>query len=195
MTLILGIDPGANGAFVLYETDTRSIVDHQSMPVWYQQVGKTKRKRVDAIALAEMFETYQMLSVDLIVMEAVGGYGKQPGSAGFVFGFSVGLVYMCTVYSQIPIETVAPHTWKAFMRVPGKMKADDSAIIQRANELFPAYRSVFTGPRGGNRVDVAEAAMLAMFGGDHILRSGATTKDVAGELAYRQRVSKADVGA
>lgn len=193
--MILGIDPGAGGAFVVYDDVTRSIVDAKNMPTWFQLVGKSKRKRVDAIALADMFDVYQMMGVSLIVMEAVGGRGKQPGSSGFVFGYGVGMVYMCTIFARIPVETVPPHTWKAFMRVPGKMKADDSAIIQRAGELFPNDRDRFKGPRGGMQVDVAEAAMLAMFGGDHILKSQVVTLDPQHELAYRQRVPKAETGA
>jgi len=195
MTYILGIDPGANGAFVIYDDETRRIVEVKPMPTWNAQVGKGTRKRVDALALADMFDMYQVHGVNLAVLEAVGGRGKQPGSAGFVFGFGVGLVYMCLVYSRIPIETIAPQTWKAFMRVPGKMKADDTAILQRAGELFPHDRDHFYGPRGGKNVDVAEAAMLAMFGGDHILKSQVVTLDPMHELAYRTRVSKADVGA
>jgi hypothetical protein len=193
VTLILGIDPGAHGAFVVYDMATRGMIDVKRMPTWTQLVGKTKRQRVDPLALADMFDVYGMMGVDLIVMEAVGGRGKQPGSSGFVFGFGVGMVYAFTVMAKIPVETIAPHTWKAMLRVPGKMRADDSAIIQRAGELFPYHRHLFVGPKGGNQVDVAEAAMLAMFGGDHILKSGVVTLDPAHDLAYRKR--PADVGA
>lgn len=195
VTLILGIDPGAHGAFVVYDDLTRSIVDVKNMPTWFQMVGKTKRPRVDPLALADMFEVYQMMGVSLIVMEAVGGRGKQPGSAGFVFGYGVGMVYMCTIYAKIPVETIAPATWKAMLRVPGKLKADESAIMQRAGELFPNDRQWFTGPKGGKRVDVAEAAMIAMFGGDHILKSQVVTLDPQNDLVYRTRVPRADTGA
>ena len=32
--LILGIDPGAHGAFVVYDSETREIISHKSMPIW-----------------------------------------------------------------------------------------------------------------------------------------------------------------
>lgn len=193
--LVLGIDPGANGAFVVVDQDTRRIVSVRDMPVWHQLVGKTKRKRVDAIELASMMQTYVLMGVDMICMEAVGGRGKQPGSSGFVFGYGVGMVYMASIMVQLPIETIPPHTWKAYMRVPGKSKADDSAIIQRANEIFPNDREKFQGIRGGKQVDVAEAAMLAMFAIDWIIKKGYVTLDPAEELAYRTRVLKAETGA
>ena len=171
MTLILGVDPGAGGAFAVYCSETRTITGIDDMPIWYQAVGKRKRKRVDALALAEMFDLYEMLGVELVVMEAVGGRTGQSASAGFVFGYGVGLIYMAALYSRIVIETVPPGTWKKAMNVPGKSKADDSAIIARADEMFPKHRDLFRGVRGGKKVDRAEAAMMAKFGADHVLHT------------------------
>ncbi len=178
MSLVLGIDPGSGGAFALYDTKTRRIIGIEDMPVWYQRVGKSKRKRVDAITLAEMFSIYELLGIDLVVLEAVGGRGKQPGSSGFVFGFSVGLVYMAMITSRLVIETVPPATWKKLLNVPGKTKADDTAILARADELFPEDRALFRGKNGGKRIDRAEAAMMAKFGADHVLQlTGKVTRE------------------
>src|SRR5688572_22190212 len=99
--LVLGIDPGANGAFVVVDSETRRIVSVRNMPTWHQLVGKTNRKRIDAIELAAMLETYAIMGVDFICMEAVGGRGKQPGSAGFVFGYGVGMVYMAAIFVKL----------------------------------------------------------------------------------------------
>lgn len=194
---MLGIDPGAHGALVVIESETRAIVHVADMPTWTQIVGAkgAKRLRIDAMGLIELFETYKLLSVKLVVMEAVGGRGKQPGSSGFIFGYGVGMLYMGIVYAGFPIETVAPHTWKAMLRVPGKQRADDSAIVNRACELFPNSRAHFTGQRGGLRVDRAEAAMLALWGADHVLHRTVVTLDPERDLAYRTRVQAADTGA
>jgi len=163
------------------------------MPVWFQAVGKRKRKRVDALALADMFDVYEMMGVELVVMEAVGGRTGQGAAAGFVFGYGVGLIYMAALYSRIVIETVPPASWKKVMNVPGKQAADDSAIIARADELFPHDRHNFRGERGGKKVDRAEAAMLAKFGADFVLHTLDPLKanDVELKLAYK----KADTGA
>src|SRR5688500_8744648 len=129
MTIILGIDPGAHGAFALYDNETRrlagTIID---IPIWYQQIGRTKRPRLDPIAIAEFFDMPPDYGVELIVMEAVGGRPKQSASAAFQFGYGAGVLYMAAVYSRIPVDTVAPATWKKALDVPGKAKADDSAI-------------------------------------------------------------------
>lgn len=170
MSIVLGIDPGAKGAFAMYDTVSRTIAGRiEDMPTWYQLVGKKKRLRIDAVAVMELAATFEMIGVELAVMEAVGGRGNQPGSSGFVFGYGVGLVYMSLIASRIPIETVAPQTWKRLLNVPGKEKADDTAILARADEMFPEARAQFRGPRGGKMLDRAEAAMLARYGADHIL--------------------------
>lgn len=169
MTLVLGIDPGANGAFAIYDTDTRRIVDMEDIPIWHQTVGKRKRKRIDMYSMAELFEKYELLGVEIAIMEAVGGRTGQGAAAGFVFGYGVGLIYACAFYTKLVVETIPPATWKRTMNVPGKEKADNSAIIARADELFPLDRAMFRGKQGGLKVDRAEAAMMAKYGAEHLL--------------------------
>lgn len=191
MTMVLGIDPGGGGAFCVYDSEARRIVSVRDMPIWYQAVGKRKRKRVDGLALADMFDTFEMMGVQLVVMEAVGGRTGQGAAAGFVFGYGVGMIYMAALYSRIVIETVPPASWKKIMNVPGKKDADDTAIVNRANELFPHDTHWFKGERGGKKVDRAEAAMIAKFGAEYVLKTIGTTTDVELRLAYQN----ADTGA
>jgi hypothetical protein len=192
MTLVLGIDPGSSGAFAVYDTDTRALVgDVHDVPVWFQTVGKRKRKRVDALAIADLLDEFEVMGVELIVMEAVGGRKAQNAAHAFTFGYGVGIIYMACFYSGIVIETVPPQTWKQVLSVPGKSKADDSAIMARADELFPHDRQKFRGERGGKRIDRAEAAMIAKFGGDTILATLDPGADVEMRLAY----ANADTGA
>lgn len=199
MPLVAGVDPGASGAVAVYDTATRSVVSVEDMPFWYQAVGKKQRKRIDPLALAELFEGLQVLGVDLVVMEAVGGRPRQGASAAFAFGYGVGLIYSCCMYNKLMIETVPPGKWKKFLNVPGKAGGKDNAakkeahgsIINRANELFPHSRHLFSTQRGAYRMDRAEAAMLAKFGGDFVLNTMPSLGDVEFKLAYRN----ADTGA
>lgn len=191
MTLILGVDPGASGAFAVYDNIAQRIISIEDMPVWYQTIGKKKRKRVDALALADMFDTYEMMGVELVVMEAVGGRPRQSASAAFVFGYGVGLIYMAALYSRIVIETVPPAGWKKILNVPGKQNGSDDDILSRADEIFPHDRHLWRGERGGKKVDRAEAAMLARFGADHVLHTLGQFTDAELRLAYQN----ADTGA
>ena len=102
---------------------------------------------------------------------------------------------MACFYSNIIIETVTPMTWKAYMRVPGKTKADDSAIMARADELFPEDRHLFRGPQGGKKLDRAEAAMIARYGADHLLPQMAKKPAIQPGEEWRTAYKVADTGA
>ena len=196
MTLIAGCDPGVSGAISIYCTDTKRILCVYDIPNWKETVGKKQRTRIDTIGLMELFDTLKMLSVEMIILEAVGGRPKQSASAGFVFGYSVGLIYMAAMYSKIMVETVPPKEWKKLMKIPGKAGGKDAKakkqaqgdIMRRVAEVFPNERELFVGPRGGFYMDRADAALLGKFGGDFIYPTmGPTTgkSDEELELAYR----------
>lgn len=185
MATVAGIDPGASGALCVYNSDTGIVAMHD-MPTWMQQIGKKKRKRVDPVALDDLFKLFAMLGVELVVIEDVMGRGNEIGGAAFSYG--IGVLDTVAMYSGIPVEKVTPQVWKKMLNVKGKSRADDSAIIQKANALFPDNRDMFKGVRGGNKVDRAEAAMMALYGVRHILHnvgSGATYSEV--QRAYSDR--------
>lgn len=167
----MGVDPGRSGAIAYYDTQTRKIIGEiVDIPFWYQIMSnKKKRKRVDVIGLADIFDMSALFGVDLIVLEEVGPRPKESPVASFSFGYGVGVIYTCAIYTGCPIDTVPPAAWKQMMAVRGKARADDTAIVQRADEMFPDRRRDFRGPRGGLRLDRAEACMIAKFGGDVIL--------------------------
>lgn len=194
---VIGVDPGGSGALAHYDISANTL-DVEDMPCWNMAVGKKVRKRIDGVALLEYFELKKMMGVQLVMIEAVGGRPKQSASSGYVFGFGVGLIYMACIATRLPIETVPPQTWKKLMRVPGKGKkaAEKSGktpkqiegmIVQRADELFPNYSGEWRGPRGGYRLDRAEAAILARYAGDYALRSTSPLRiqDAEWNMVYR----------
>src|SRR5574343_89093 len=145
MTLVAGVDPGTNGAVAIYDNETKRVTAIFDLPFWYQTVGKKKRKRLDPVALSELIELLPVLGVELVVLEAVGGRPRQSAAAGFVFGYTVGLIYMACMYSGLFVETTPPQRWKKQMNIPGKAggkdkdekKQAEGDIINRVNELFP----------------------------------------------------------
>lgn len=179
MTLIAGIDPGASGAVGIYCTDTKELMGVHDLPFWFQLVNKKKRKRIDPIAMMELFEMLLMLDVRLVVMEANNNRPGQSAQSGFSFGYTTGLIYMACMYSKLMVETVPPQRWKKLMNVPGKatkgtkaeQKVAHDAIVMKASEIFPKNREMFMGAKGGFKMDRAEACMLAKFGGDFIYPS------------------------
>lgn len=189
--LVMGIDPGNEGAFAVYCTDTKRIIGNiWDMPVWLQTVGKRKRKRVDALGVADIMEIAELMQVKAVFMEAVGGRPRQNGMHAFTFGYGVGMIYMAVICHGFVLDTVPPSVWKQKLNVPGKDKAHDSAIVAKACELFPEARDQFRGPKGGNKTDRAEAAMIAKYGGEFMIKQYAP-HDVE---AIRQQYRKADTG-
>lgn len=184
MIRVMGVDPGLGGALAIYGEDASLCI--WDMPTFDMTVGKRKRRRVDALELADMIEIAKRdLGVKLVVIEAVGGRPKQSASGGFVFGYTVGLLYMACVINRLAIETIPPVTWKRMLRVP----VDDEGIINRANEMMPQHTALWRGARGGAKHDRAEAAILAKFGLEHVLHS--VRKDSEYRMVYRN----ADTGA
>ena len=218
MTLVAGIDPGSSGAVAVYDTATQTILSIEDLPFWFQTVGKKKRKRLDPIGMMEVFELLSMMGVGLVVLEAVGGRPRQSASSGFVFGYTVGMITMALMYNKLIIETIPPAQWKKVMRVPGKrggkegreklakikseekrkvavremIKQADGDIMRRVAELFPHDQDKFRTARGAFRMDRADAALLAKFGGDYIMATmPAQSADVELSIVYRN----ADTGA
>lgn len=196
---VIGIDPGSTGALANYDYRTGALTV-TDIPAWHMPVGKKVRKRIDAVALLEYFEVQKMAGAQLVMIEAVGARPRQSGM--FVFGYGVGLIYMACIACKLPIETVSPTVWKKIMRVPGKReskkegkndKEHEAAIMSRTYECFPDYRGIFIGPKGGNKVDRAEASLLAKYAADYALGSTKTVdiRDPEWYLAYQQ----ADTGA
>jgi hypothetical protein len=176
MTGIVGVDPGIGGAIAVWlpATQTLALWD---MPTRWQGVrkeggGQAKRRRIDEQTLWAIIAGLKDRGVTIAVIEDVAGKGRQPGSSGFVFGYTAGLVYMACVAAGIRPELAHPATWKRFMSVPGKgvdgKKPDE--IIHRADQIFPNYGGYFRGPNGGKLHDRAEAALLAKFGEDYVLK-------------------------
>jgi len=211
--LVAGIDPGASGAIAVYDAETRKIAFVQDLPYWLQTVGAKKRKRLDPVSLRDQIDMLQTYGVQLVVLEAVGGRPQQSASSGFAFGYSVGLIYMACMVARLPIETVPPSKWKPLMGVPGKrgdkegkkklrdmsegddkkkatrqvIKQAEGDIMRKVAELFPGDDAHFRTERGAYRMDRADAALLAKFGGDYILRTiGEALPDAVLEQRYRQ---------
>ena len=203
MAIIAGIDPGTSGAIALYCTDAKKLISVIDIPTWYETVGKKKRLRIDTLGLMEMFDTLNLLSVQLLVLEAVGGRPKQSASAGFVFGYTVGLIYMAALHAKIMVETVPPKQWKKLLNIPGKAngktkeekKQATGDIMKRVAELFPNDTHMFKGPKGGYYMDRADAAMLSKFGGDLIWPQFAPELQRFGEDEFKLAYRNADTGA
>lgn len=152
---ILGIDPGALGAFAfLWPARARLVVF--DMPMY--ETTKTKTRRfVEDSDVTLLIESYPLAHA---FIEDVHARPDDGAVSAFNFGQRYGTVLGVLAGKKIPRDKVAPNVWKKSMRAP----ADKKQSVARAKELFPACAALFNGPRGGLKDGRAEAAMIALYG-------------------------------
>lgn len=172
--LILAIDPGLSGAIATYDTVTGEL-SIQDMPILIKLVGtnkKVKREILNEEELIASFELYKGLGVEGVVVERVQGLPRQSAPAAFNFGYGYGFLVACARFQGFRLEQVEPSRWKMQMKVPstsagGKHKS--SAVRQRASELIPTHKHLWTLQKHDGR---AEAAMLAVFAERFLFKRG-----------------------
>lgn len=159
--VILGVDPGLNGAFALVVGDRVHVWD---MPAVQVKRGGKNKKEISPVLLAATLRTIDLVAESAgagdqlrAYVEKVGAMPGQGVSSMFSFGRSLGLVEGALAALTIPVELVPPQTWRRAMAVrEGK---DGSRL--RATELWPSQAGLFARAKDDGR---AEAALIAAFG-------------------------------
>ena len=161
---VLGIDPGQTGAFVLLAPD-KTIYHAMDVPT-----SSASKDGMDTKVVIEIFKAFSEYN-PLCVLESVGGLPRQSAPAAFNFGHLCGSLYALALVHFGPVELVTPQKWKGALGLRGKRgSAKDGewgqgrSVADEADRLFPGSEHLFRGPRGGPKVDVAEAALIALWG-------------------------------
>jgi hypothetical protein len=129
------------------------------MPILKITVGKKQRKRIDVSATIAMMFALQVLNVELVLLEDVGGITGQSASAAFSFGKSCGYIEAATVAAKLPLQLVTPQTWQKRL---GVQSGHDNAK-QAATRLFPEYAAEW------RHDGKAAAALIALYGARYVL--------------------------
>lgn len=153
--MILAADPGLSGAFALYGGDTLEV---RAMPTVKRVVAGKDRNVIDDHGVLDFVLGLAMLEpIRVFIIENVHGIKGQSASASFNFGYGFGVICTAGRAAGLPIEFVAPATWKGAMKAP----KDKTASRSRASDLLPQFAHLW--PRAGDD-GKAEAAMLALYG-------------------------------
>ncbi len=147
--MILGIDPGINGAIVLL--DCNEPIEWMRMPTI--TVGKSKR--VDCAELRHFFPTHDPVHAYVELVHAMPGNGS---ASMFSFGHACGAVEGLLAALHIPMTYVRPQAWK---KAAGLIGSDKDAARSRAIQLWPAWSAL--GKKGEGQA-LADAALIATFG-------------------------------
>lgn len=156
--IIIGIDPGMDGAVVAIQGDTREIITVTDCPT----LPAGKGRDYDIPAMAEVLRTSILANMATVILEQAQAMPKQGVASTFNFGRGFGIWLGILGALEIPYRTVRPSQWtkRIFSGLPGKGK---ERSVQFARRMFPALELVPPGcrkPRDGR----ADAACLAYYG-------------------------------
>ncbi len=152
---ILGIDPGRNGALALL--DGRDLVEVADMPVFIVPRGKGTRAELDVHGVVDLLQRWKP---DACWFENVSAQEGDGASQAFNFGRIAGACEAAAKLSGARFNAVAPHTWKAAMKLRGGAAGKDESRA-RATSLWPERAAEFRRKMDDGR---AEAALLAEYG-------------------------------
>lgn len=153
MKSILGIDPGLSGALALLGPEFR-VYD---MPTLEHRVAKTKKRTLDAHALASLLEVLRG-QVEFAIIERVGAMPGQGVTSCFSFGWTAGSIYQACCSAGIQVQRVVPVVWKRKFGLIGQGK---DASRAEASRRLPQHAHHWVRAKDDGR---AEAALLAIYG-------------------------------
>lgn len=155
MTLFVGIDPGLTGAIAFYEP-ARNELTIKDIPL---VMIRDRKWEVD---IPKLYNCWPGMAA-YTAIERVGALPKQGVSSAFNFGDTYGVLRCAaTFFCAIPPVYVTPQAWKFGVGLQSNpehdKKARKNASRQRAAELFPKYKELFSRVKDDGR---AEAALIA----------------------------------
>lgn len=151
--IILGIDPGLNGAIAAYNTDTGEVTVEDMPTVEVTRNGKKKREVSPQLLSNIIAKAYARTAV----VERVGAMPGQGVTSVFSFGRSVGVVEGILAAFDVATTIIAPVVWQKALNVRG----GKDGSRERAMQLFPAQADLFGRKKDDGRSD---AALIAYYG-------------------------------
>lgn len=172
--LIIGIDPGANGA-IAFLSEHGELLDVIDMPIDIVRVGKSEKRVISPANLVSILDVSSdsacVFMERLVAMPPTGVRlnpltGRPTGRMGVTsvasFFRGGGVIEGICAAKQLPLTLVMPNKWKAAVSCPtGK-----DGARQRAAQQFPYMAAKFDRKKDDGR---AEASLIALYG----LRNGA----------------------
>ena len=149
---IAGIDPGANGAIAVLDSenpDSVALLDLKKFSI-YETTKWLRDKKINTVWLENVHSLYGMSA-----------------KSNFSFGKNLGIV---TAIAELIIKdspkTVTPKVWQKYIGVTAKGKAIKKQVAKIAQGLYPTAE--LHGKRGGLLDGRSDALMIAHYGLKHM---------------------------
>ena len=151
--IILGIDPGLNGALAFYDTQEKmlGVIDMPTVEV--TRNGKSKRE----VSPALVANAIAGRGIAAAFLERVNAMPGQGVTSVFSFGRSTGILEGVLAAYDIPTTIITPQTWQKATQV----RDGKDGSRERAMQLFPADADLFARKKDDGRSD---AALIAYYG-------------------------------
>ncbi|CAJ0867500.1 hypothetical protein AMST5_01960 [freshwater sediment metagenome] len=152
--IVLGIDPGLDGAIAVLSDDGELVAIHD-MPTLLD--GAKGRRAVNPALLAHIVYSTQATGA---FCELVGPRPTDGTTGAFGFGRTRGIIEGVAAAVGIPLTMVAPPVWKRCAGIaPGKENKDSARSV--AISRWPSQAGLFARKADCDR---AEAALIAIAG-------------------------------
>lgn len=162
MSIICGVDPGLSGAICLYDPvllhlgRVGCIVEIFDMPTLEITRNGKKRRRIDLYALAKWVDS-RASGITKAFIENPQGMPGQSSNSSHQLGFNCGIIQGIVAANFIPMELIAPVTWKKRMG----LTKDKDACRLKASQINPAESHQWARVKDDGR---AEAFLIAYYG-------------------------------
>lgn len=166
--IVIGIDPGLNGAIARINGSESSVWDLPTMTV--DRNGKARRA-INPDALARMLKDIVGIQRDgdaVVCVERAQSSSQMGVTSSFNYGSGYGLIIGVLAAIAVPRKTVPPATWKRAMGLIqhgtpkiGRAKAGSKhTALELARRLYPALAAQLSREGDHNR---AEAVLIAHY--------------------------------
>ena len=154
--LIAGIDPGLDGALVLYDPSHAEPPKVYDMPTYDITTNGKRKCQLNLYELARILDVHAP-TVKSAVIEEPAAMPGQGVSSMFKFGFNCGVAQAIVAAHFIPTKLTRPSAWKKAMG----LTSDKDASRKLASQMMPQHARLWARVKDDGR---AEALLLAIWG-------------------------------
>ena len=152
--VIIGVDPGINGAISIIEN--KKILEVYDTPTMID--GKKNKRQINSALVSSIFKERLNLNKDVIVVvEQVNAMPGQGVTSMFNFGQSFGVIKGICAALSLPIHFVRPTKWKKHFNL---IKTNKDASRTKVIESYPEISSKLQRKKDSNRAD---AILIALY--------------------------------
>jgi crossover junction endodeoxyribonuclease RuvC len=155
--IIIGIDPGINGAISVIEN--KKILEVYDTPTMID--GKKNKRQINSAQVTNIIKERQKDNSEVIVVvEQVNAMPGQGVTSMFNFGQSFGVIKGICAALSLPIYFVRPAKWKKHFNL---IKTNKDASRTKVIEVYPEISSKLHRKKDSNRAD---AILIALYFND-----------------------------